>query len=178
MNLNFVQLQKDNEEHYKLFESLMIPYNKELFEHRPEYPITDKIVLAVTRSMINMQGPHDRHPELFYDGDNLIGFLCGKVDHEGHKGFIKPGYGYIMEFYVKPEYRHLGYGKVMFERLQYLFASHCTKRMYLTADPVTGRPFWEAMGFETSGESSPENGLLIFELSLPPQLDVILVTKI
>lgn len=162
-NLSFVQLQKDNEEHYNLFESLMVPYNKELCEHRPEYPVTDENVLSITKGILNMQGPHDRHLELCYDGDILIGFLYGKVDHKGHKGFIKPEYGYIMEFYVKPEYRRKGYGRAMFERFESLFAKHGTYKMYLTADPVTGEPFWKAMGFKATGDISPENSLLIFE---------------
>ncbi len=32
--LKFIQLQKDNDEHCKLFENLMIPYMKELDEHK------------------------------------------------------------------------------------------------------------------------------------------------
>ncbi len=160
--LKFIQLQKENEEHYKLFESLMIPYNKELDEHK-NIVTPEDFVLKLTRGMLNMQGPYDRHLELFYDNENLIGFLYGKVDHEKHKGFIKPGYGYIMEFYVKPEFRHKGYGKAMFERLEDHFASYGTKMMYLTADPVTGKPFWEAMGFINTGVLSPENKLPIYE---------------
>jgi len=165
MELKFIKLQRDNEEHYNLLASLMIPYNKELDEHKGSETSSD-IILKVTRSMLNMQGPQDRHLELCYDGENLIGFLYGKVDHEGNKGFIKPEYGYIMEFYVKPEYRRKGYGKAIFERIEVLFASHGTKRMYLTADSVTGLPFWEAMGFDNTGETSPENGQFIFEKNL------------
>ncbi len=164
--LKFIQLHKDNEEHYNLLASLMITYNWELDEHKGSETPTD-IILKVTRSMLNIQGPQDRHLEFCYDGENFIGLLYGKVDHEGHKGFIKPEYGYIMEFYVKPEYRRKGYGKAIFERIEVLFASHGAKRMYLTADSVTGIPFWAAMGFENTGEVSPENGQLIFEKNLP-----------
>lgn len=173
--LSFIQLQKNNEEHYGLFENLMIFYNKELREHRLEYPITDENVLLVTRGILNMQGPNDRHLELCYEGDNLIGFLYGKVDHEGHKGFIKPGYGYIMEFYVKPEFRRKGYGTAMFEHLEDLFANHGTRSMYLTADPVTGEPFWESMGFETRDETSPENGQPILEKDVRNPREIITV---
>lgn len=172
--LKFVQLQKDNEEHYKLFESLMIPYNKELDDHKGRETTKD-FILKVTQGMLNMQGPHDRHLEFCYDGHNLIGFLYGKVDHEGHKGFIKPEFGYIMEFYVQPEFRRKGYGKAMFERLEDLFATHGTKRMYLTADPVTGRPFWGSMGFLCTGETSPENGQLIFEKDVRNPREIITI---
>lgn len=166
-DLKFIQLQKDNEEHYKLFESLMIPYNKELDAHRNRVTPED-FILKITRGMLRMQGPHDRHLELCYENDELVGFLYGKVDHENHKGFIKPGYGYIMEFYVLPECRRKGFGHAMFNRLYGHFASHGTKTMYLTADPVTGKPFWEVMGFADTGILSPENGMPIYEKDISP----------
>lgn len=161
--LNFHQLQKDNEEHYKLLLTLMLTYNKELEEHTLSCSKTTETVFELTRGMLNMQGPFDRHLELCYLGDDLIGFFYSKVDHEGHKGFIKPGYGYIMEFYVLPQFRRYGFGKSMFARLQTLFASHGTKRMYLTPGSAAGISFWEALGFISTGEVSPHNRLLIFE---------------
>ena len=93
----------------------------------------------------------------------LIGFIYAKVDHEDHLGFIKPGYGFIMEFYVIPQYRRKGYGTLMFQHIQEMFKRHGVKRMYLTADPVTGEPFWEALGFIYFEEVSPENGQKIYE---------------
>ena len=160
--LRYVQIEKENEEHYLLLESLMIPYFEELDVHQNRTTSKD-FVLKFIKGIQSMQGPYDRHLELCYAGEKLIGFLYGKVDHEDHKGFIKPGFGYIMEFYVKPKHRHKGYGKIMFTRLQDWFFSHGIKRMYLTADPVTGKPFWEAMGFHITNEKSPENGLYIYE---------------
>lgn len=71
-----------------------------------------------------------------------------------------------MEFYVIPAYRRQGYGTAMFRRLHGLFASHGVKRLYLTADPVTGKPFWEWIGFQNTGERSPENGLSIYEMGI------------
>lgn len=161
-NLHYVQIEKGNEAHYALFESLMLPYFRELDLHENETTSRES-VLNFTRGMQKMQGPHDRHLELCYVGESLIGFLYGKVDHENHKGFIKPGFGYIMEFYVKPDYRHKGYGRAMFVRLEELFSSHGVKRMYLTADSVTGKPFWESLGFVNTNIKSPENHLDIYE---------------
>ena len=159
-DLTFIQLRRGHEEDRRRFESLMVPYFRELDRHQGRH--TDPEFLRnVTRSILSMQGPHDRHLELCYDGDSLVGFWYGKVDHPEHKGFIKPGYGYIMEFYVIPAYRRQGYGTAMFRRLHGLFASHGVKRLYLTADPVTGKPFWEWIGFQNTGERSPENGLSI-----------------
>lgn len=160
--IKYVQVTADNEKLCKDFKSLMVPYMEELDAHSDD-PLPMDLLPKWIDSIIAMQGPSDRHTELCYAGDNLIGFLYGKVDHEDHKGFIKPGYGYIMEFYVCPQYRRKGYGKRMFLRMEHLFRKDGAKRMYLTADPVSGKPFWEAMGFTNTGEQSPENKLDIYE---------------
>ncbi|MDD4493331.1 MAG: GNAT family N-acetyltransferase [Eubacteriales bacterium] len=170
--LKFVQLKKDSQEHYDLLESMMIPYNIELDSHHHR-KTPKEFIQKITHGMLNMQGASDRHLEFCYDKDSLIGFLYGKVDHEGHKGFIKPEYGYIMEFYVKPEFRRMGYGKAMFHRLERLFASHGTRKMYLTADPVTGKPFWEVLGFIATGNESPENGQMIYEKEVENPKEII-----
>lgn len=78
--LRIVQLQKGNEEHYTLLESLMLPYNREIDEHDPDPRTTDDFIREITRGTLNMQGPSDRHLELCYSGDDFVGFLYGKVD--------------------------------------------------------------------------------------------------
>jgi GNAT superfamily N-acetyltransferase len=143
-----------------------------VFSHlHNDKPTPIETIIKYTRGMLDMQGLHDRHLELCYDCDTLIGFHYAKVDHEGHKGFIKPEF--IMEFYVIPEHRRKGYGKLMFNRLESLFSSHSTKRMYLTADKITGEPFWTALCFKFTGEVSPENNQNIFEKDVFPIREVI-----
>ena len=168
-NLTFIQIEKGNEQHHKIFKEMMFPYNTEIDSHKGEIT-SDDIIAEITQGMINMQGPHDRHLEIAYCFAVPIGFIYGKVDHEGHKGFIKPGYGFIMEFYVKPEYRRQGYGTAMARHIEFLFANHGVKRMYLTADAVTGEPFWSALGFENTNRVSPENGQYIFEKNVDSTL--------
>lgn len=73
-----------------------------------------------------------------------------------------------MEFYVKPDHRRNGYGRMMFRHLEQLFRLDGAEMMYLTADPVTGKPFWEALGFQKTIEKSPENQLDIYEKTLDP----------
>ncbi len=160
--IKYVRVTADNEKLCKAFKSLMVPYMNELDAHSDD-PLPMDLLPKWIDSIIAMQGPSDRHMELCYVRDDLIGFLYGKVDHTDHKGFTKPGYGYIMEFYVCPQYRRKGYGKRMFLHMEHLFRKNGAKRMYLTADPVTGKPFWEAMGFVNTGEQSPENKLDIYE---------------
>ena len=160
--IKYVRVFAQNQEVCTAFRALMTSYMEELDAHSDE-PLPMELLPKWIDSIIAMQGPADRHTEVCYVGDDLIGFLYGKVDHEEHKGFIKPGYGYIMEFYVRPQFRHKGYGKKMFLHMEHLFRKDGAKRMYLTADPVSGKPFWEAMGFANTGEQSPENKLDIYE---------------
>ena len=160
--IKYVRVFAQNQEVCTAFRALMTSYMEELDAHS-DNPLPMNLLPKWIDSIIAMQGPSDRHTELCYVGGNLIGFLYGKVDHEDHKGFIKPGYGYIMEFYVRPQYRRKGYGKKMFLHMEHLFRKDGAKRMYLTADPVSGKPFWEATGFANTGEQSPENKLDIYE---------------
>ena len=160
--LTFVKITKEAEEKVKLFKELMLKYVKELDDHKSRHT-PKEFLLKWIDGIIEMQGENGRYLELCYYGENLIGFLYGKIDKAHHKGFIKVGYGYIMEFFVLPEYRLKGYGKEMFLRLENLFKSEGAKQMYLTADPITGKPFWEALGFISTGEFSPENKLKIYE---------------
>ncbi|MBO5648817.1 MAG: hypothetical protein J6S76_02775, partial [Clostridia bacterium] len=54
------------------------------------------------------------------------------------------------------------------KRLERLFHIDGAEMMYLTADPVTGKPFWESMGFVNVNEKSPENQLYIYEKPITP----------
>ena len=160
--INYIRLTADCDRQCHVFESLMYEYIDEMNEHSHR-PLPKEFQKKWIDSIISMQGPQDRHLELCYLDGKAIGFLYGKVDQEHHKGYIRPGWGYIMEFYIKPEYRRKRLGSQMFNRLENLFLQDGVTSMYLTADPVTGKPFWEAMGFVCTGEQSPENLLLIYE---------------
>jgi GNAT superfamily N-acetyltransferase len=163
--LQFVQIRKDNDSHCAEFKSLYWDYNDELCEHDPSLLVSpnphytaEEFRLKCFEGTLEMLGDSDRHLELCYDGEALIGFLEGVVEHEHLVGFIKPGWGCVREFYVKPECRRKGYGKAMAERLEALFSADGATQMYLTADAVTGVPFWTEMGFTETDEINTDNG--------------------
>ena len=160
--MKFIQLTTNSEETCKAFELLMYDYIDEMNIHSHR-PLPKEFQLKWIKSIIADQGAKDCHLELCYLGDYPIGFLYGRVDHENHKENVRLGYGYIMEYYVKPELRRKGYGKAMLEHLEQLFYDDGVKMMYLTADPVTGKPFWEKMGFVNTLEKMPLNQLYIYE---------------
>jgi len=100
-----------------------------------------------------MQGDRDRHCEIAFAGREMIGFLIGKVDKPEHKGHKKVGYGYVMEFYVMPEFRLSGYGRKMFIHLERLFANDGATRMYLNTNTDGGKEFWSKLGFVQTDET-------------------------
>ena len=159
--LKFVTI-KDKRKYNKLLESIMLPYCREL-DSNVGRETPDATLKKFIASIVSMSEDKDRFVELCYLGEDLIGFAYGKIDREEHRGYVRPGWGYVMEFYVKPEYRRNGYGKEMYNHLENIFKSHGISNIWLTADPVTGEPFWSAVGFINSGEKSPENNLYIYE---------------
>lgn len=161
MQLTYVSFDKQKTTHHTLLEELILPYAAELDAHANRSTPTEFLRKWV-QSIIRIHGDPDRHLAFCYDGDVLIGFLYGKVDHPDHKGFVKVGWGYVMEFYVLPEHRRKGYGTAMYAHLENLFAKDGVKTLYLTSDPVTGRPFWMSQGFVPAGERSPENHMEIY----------------
>ena len=163
IDIKYISLNSQSETtHKQEFERLVLLYGAELDKNQNRN--TPKEILSKwANSMINLQGDCDRHLELCYDGDTVIGFVYGKIDHPDHKGYKKVGYGYIMEFFVLPQFRRKGYGRQMYSHLEDLLISDGAKGLYLTSDPVTGKPFWQAMGYKYTNENSPENGLEIYE---------------
>ena len=150
------------EENKVIFHNLMQMYAKELDAHQGRN--TDAEILKKwTESIIEKQFLEGRCLKLCVLKSKIIGFLYGKIDREEDKGFKKIGWGYVMEFYVVTECRRKGYGKQMFKHLENFFKDNNVKQMYLTADPVTGKPFWETLGFADTGEISPDNKQEIYE---------------
>lgn len=149
-------------ENRNIFHKLMQNYAKELDEHQNRN--TDPQILRKwTDRIIEKQSERGKYLNLCYSNGNVVGFLFGKIDLPGDKGFTKAGRGCVVEFYVLPEHRRKGYGKEMFLHLQDIFKQDGAKAIYLTADPITGKPFWEAMGFIGIGEKCPETGQEIYE---------------
>lgn len=163
--LYFAEVTEKNRD---VFHRLMLDYAKELDEQQQR--VTEQKTLEKWTDSVIEKGSNDgRYLKLCYAEGKAVGFVYGKVDSSSDMGYKKPGYGYVMEFYVIPDCRRKGYGRKMFRRLERFFECGGVKRMYLTAAPVIGKLFWEAIGFACTGEISPENGLEFYEKSLTPE---------
>jgi ribosomal protein S18 acetylase RimI-like enzyme len=166
MELKFMQLLQGNDYHRELFEQLLTAYHEEIMpEFAPQTP-------QLAQSVIAMQGDRDRHCAIVYapqENFQPIGFVIGKIDKPEHKGHKKVGFGYIMEFYVKPEFRRRGFGRAMFQHLERLFARDGASRMYLTTNSEIGEMVWRSFGFAPTDEIG-NAGQIVWEkaVKLPP----------
>ena len=159
--LNYFNVTTENQAAFHL---LMRSYAKELDEH--QHRNTDPEILKKwTDSIIAKQYEPSRCLKLCYYSGELIGFLYGVID-KPDKSYNRAGWGCIVEFYVIPEQRRKAFGRDMLLYLEDFFRKNGVTQLYLTADPVTGKPFWTAMGFTATGENSPDNGQEIYEKKL------------
>jgi len=164
--LRFIQIEKENDRHFEIILSLWIDHINELDGHRNRKSSVEEITVQL-KKRVNIQGMRrDLHFEICYFEDTAIGLAMFAIDLGGIKGLIDAGYGFIMDYYISPNYRRRGYGRELFEHIQTVFRSHGAEYIYLTPDPVTGKPFWSAMGFKDSGKIDPDNKLPIYIKSI------------
>ncbi len=100
---------------------------------------------------------------LLRDGDDLIGFCQYQTDSPESDWNLRPGWGFIREFYICPDRRGRGFGRTL--------AAAAVSRMgglssrpgiYLTAEPdAVG--FWSRCGFYGTGVICEKNEQEIFE---------------
>ena len=167
-HLRFEQIDPKNKMQCECFKKMMYAYSEELggMEELCGEQDIAAVIEKWVQSILRLLGPSDRHLELCWLGDQPAGFLYGKVDHEEHRGFVKPGYGYVMEFYVAPLLRRKGIGTAMLRHLESCFKLDGATQMYLTTDTNEGIAFWQYMGFVNTHEKCPENQTEIYEKTM------------
>lgn len=158
--MNYILVEKDNPIHYELLTKLMFEYVAETDQHQ-RTTTPKSIIPKITKSMIDKLDENRILRIVSNDGEP-IGFYYAKVDKEGDKGVIRPNWGYIMEFYVCSLYRRHGVGRKMVNQCEKFFVSQGVNDVWLTADAVTGIPFWLACDYCDSNEVSSENNQRIF----------------
>ena len=163
--MTFITVRQGDEEQLKMLEGLMLDYVSETDDHQ-NIKTTKEIIPKITRSMIDKLS-EDRILEIVTEDGYPIGFFYAKIDRKTDRGLVRDGWGYIMEFYVAKAYRRREIGRQMVDLCEKFFKDRGAKDIWLTADGVTGIPFWISVGYTDSGELSPENGqkILVKELN-------------
>ena len=141
---------------------LWLAFRAEIKGNGDENPVAP---LADFRRRVNIQGSRpDMHFDLMRIGKKKkpAGFAYYAIDKGTIGGLIEPNGGGFWGYYVAPEYRRQGYGRRMFLHCAEALRRDGAAYLYCCPDPVTGEPFWHAMGFEDSGIFDPDDRLNIF----------------
>jgi len=102
------------------------------------------------------------HFELLYCGDAFIGFSNFAIDLGTVYGLLEQGCGTVMEFYIVPEHKRKGYGRLFYEHIEKTLQNDGASKVYVCPDCITGKPFWASMGFADSGKIDPDNEMPIY----------------
>ena len=157
------KLDPKNQEQCGIFRQLMCLYSHELDRQLGQKTPEDMLDKWI-QSIINAESLSSKRYLYIAEQDGqAVGFFYGKVDCEEDRGNPRPGWGYVMEFFVIEQLRRRGIGTAMYHELESLFRHDGASCFYLTANSAVGKPFWMAQGFSGTGTVSPENGLELLE---------------
>jgi len=151
-NIEYVIITKDNSINCSNFMNLGYTYMKEV---APEKSL--EVHNKFLTSILNRQSENERWLVALKINGNMIGFTHFKIDQSE-----RVGWGYILEFYILPSFRQKGLGTKLYNNIKKEFIHHKIKNIWLTANRLTGEPFWFSMGFSDSGKV--ENDLKILEI--------------
>ncbi len=162
--MNYIVLRKNDVTYFETLYTLMVEYIAETDLH--QNIITPKeFIHKITKSMIDKLD-ENRFLQIVFSKKEPIAFCYAKIDRIGDKGVIRPNWGYKMEFFVKKTHRRKGIGKELVNKCESFFKEKDIQNIWLTADAVTGIPFWLANDYCDSGEISLENNQKVFTKSL------------
>ena len=162
--MEYITLKNNDLTHFKILYNLMVEYITETDLH--QNIITPKeLIPKITKSMIDKLD-ENRFLQIVFSEDEPIAFCYAKIDKAGDKGVIRANWGYIMEFLVKKTHRRKGIGKELVNKCESFFKKKGVLNIWLTADAVTGIPFWLSNNYSDTGEISTENNQKILTKSL------------
>ena len=84
------------------------------------------------------------------NGDVFTGFSVYQIDSAKSDWCKRPGWGFIREFYVVPQYRKQGTGRLLADHTEAALRTMGAKQLYLTS--TGGIPFWQSCGWDLTGE--------------------------
>lgn len=166
--VTFTQITKENQNQHSELPGQWTAFIRELDAHRNESTPDEEIAKDLQRRIDIQGGRGDMHFEVCYRNGDMVGFANFAIDLGTVYGQIDAGYGTVMGFYIKPMYRRKGFGRLFFAHIQEVLAKDGANDMYVCPDPVTGDPFWKAMGFADSGKFDPDDRAPIFIKRLQP----------
>lgn len=133
------------------FESMLCAYFREIGGDIPEHIIRGKLLDLFQ----NQQSRQIIHIALAVSHGTPVGFSIYQIDTPESDWCKRPGWGFIREFYIAPEYRLCGYGRQLACYSEAHLRSLGAAQLYLTADDAV--EFWQHCGYQNSREICSNN---------------------
>lgn len=153
-NVEYVRVNRENLNNCTDFLNLGYEYMKEVAPDK-SLEIHNKFL----NSVINRQNEKERWLIGLKINNNMVGFTHFKIDRSE-----RVGWGYILEFYIMPDFRRKGLGRKLYSFIRQEFTTYEIKDIWLAAGKVNGEPFWFSLGFTDTEET--ENELKILRISI------------
>ena len=146
-----VRVTNDNPDALSVFLSLGEDYLSDLpFDERKRF----------LQSILARQGEPDRWLLLLKCQDAYLGLVHMKIDKDE-----RPGWGFILEFYIVPERRGLGWGRRLFKLCVQILRARDVSDIWLLSGQVAEK-FWHSLGFKETGEIDRETGQKIMVINI------------
>jgi GNAT superfamily N-acetyltransferase len=104
------------------------------------------------QSILKRQGQPNRWLLLLKHKNEWSGFTHVKIDNDE-----RPGWGFILEFYIVPTKRRIGLGTTLFSLVERMLQAQGVKNVWLLPNRRSEQ-FWHSVGFRLSPEVDEETG--------------------
>jgi GNAT superfamily N-acetyltransferase len=148
--VKFIIINKNSSDSYSDFLCLGYGYMQET---AADYSL--EIHEKFLNSILNKQREKNRWLILLKVNEVPVGFVHAKIDEDE-----LVDWGYILEFYITPIFRRKGLGTNLYNFIKQKFIDSGAKNIWLTADKITGEPFWFSIGFVDTGKLENEQKVL------------------
>lgn len=101
------------------------------------------------------------HIRIGFSGREAIGFSIFQIDSPHSDWCKRPGWGFVREFYIRPEFRRAGFGRQLADHTVEALRAMGPEGLYLTAGGEA-ISFWSRCGWESTGGLC-SNDLFILE---------------
>lgn len=126
---------------------LLIQYFPEVDSDIPDHIIRGKLLDLIVRQ--TREGLI--HIFLAEEDGQSIGFSICQIDRPESDWCKRPGWGFIREFYIHPDFRRRGLGSQLARHTETALKNLGAERLYLTSG--TAKIFWQSCGWHLTGET-------------------------
>jgi GNAT superfamily N-acetyltransferase len=106
-------------------------------------------------SILARQKESDRWLLLLKWRNDFLGFVHMKIDRDE-----RPGWGLILEFYIVPNRRKLGWGRRLFHLCVEILRSRSVKHIWLLSKQAS-ESFWRSLGLRETGEIEENEKIMV-----------------